>query len=94
MACYTVPIIGALICYGWRKATRAPEPKYFWLNFMLLGSSIFGVVDHWWNGELLLLGPNPATDLALGFAILLITVAAWGAMVMLPSLPPTAAKAA
>jgi hypothetical protein len=38
-------------------------------NLLLAGGAIFGLVDHLWNGELLLLGENLFLDLMLGVAI-------------------------
>ncbi len=52
-----------------------------WLSMLFAGASIFGIIDHWWNGELFLMGPNIVTDLALGFLITLGVMIAWVALV-------------
>jgi len=88
MACYIAPLAGAIICYGWRKASAA-HPKYFWLNLLLAGGSIFGIVDHGWNNELLALS---VPDLALGLLITAAIVAFWGAAFALPSASAATAK--
>ena len=81
MTCYAIPLIGALLCHVWRTHGHERQEKYFWLNLMLGGGAIFGVVDHLWNGELFLVGPNIAMDLALGAAITLTIVAAWALVI-------------
>ena len=80
MTCYAVPAVAAIIHFFMRK--KSPSSKYQrWLNQLFLGGAIFGVVDHLWNGELFLFGPNLAMDLALGVLITLVLVAVWGMMV-------------
>ena len=81
MACYVAPLAGALVCYCWRKSA-SPHPKYFWLNLLLAGGSIFGVVDHWWNNELLAFS---VPDLALGLLITAAIFAFWGVAFAIPS---------
>ena len=49
-----------------------------WLNLMFLGGAIFGFLDHLWNGELFLIGPNLFSDLALGFTITAGIIGSWG----------------
>jgi hypothetical protein len=53
----------------------------------MLGGAVFGVVDHLWNGELFLVGPNIANDVLLGFAITATILAVWGVMVYLEERP-------
>ena len=73
--CYSVPLIAsAITTAAWAKNR---SPRLGRLNLMLYGASIFGVVDHWWNGELFLLSGNVAKDLLLGVAITLTVFAAW-----------------
>lgn len=93
MTCYAVPLTGALVCYALRKTGRAKHPNYRLLNLMLAGGAIFGVVDHWWNGELFPIGPSIMMDLALGVTITLAIIAAWGIMMAMPSGAPTTVKA-
>jgi len=87
MVCYAIPLVGALLCHVWRTHGHEKQQKYFWLNLMLGGGAIFGVVDHLWNGELFLVGPNILSDLALGVAITATTIAAWALVVRLSAVP-------
>ncbi|NIP40175.1 MAG: hypothetical protein GTN39_01495, partial [Candidatus Aenigmarchaeota archaeon] len=50
-------------------------------NLLLLGGSLFGIIDHFWNGELFLLGPNLLADLSLGATITGGIFATWGVIV-------------
>ena len=73
--CYTVPLAGAIvtsIAWGIKKSV-----KVWWLTLMFFGAALFGVIDHWWNGELFLVSENIASDLLLGVAISVFTVIAW-----------------
>jgi hypothetical protein len=78
MVCYAVPLVATLIGFIGRKAFHRDGTHGFWLNIMLLGGSVFGFVDHLWNGELFLLGPNMVSDITLGFAITGSIIASWG----------------
>jgi len=93
MVCYAVPLVGAVVCHIWRKSAHKLDPKYLWLNLMLLGGAIFGVVDHLWNGELFLIGNNIGMDLALGLAITLTILATWSLLVKFPALSVQETKA-
>lgn len=84
MVCYIVPLAAAAIGAMIRKKTGSRGGHGFWLNIMLFGGSIFGVVDHFWNGELLAIGANWTADLALGGAITASIFAGWGAIVIKP----------
>ena len=81
MVCYAVPLAALLITAFRRKLLKKTDVEGFWLNLLLLGGALFGVIDHFWNGELFLLGPNILTDLALGTTITGGTFAAWGVIV-------------
>ena len=94
MVCYAVPLVGAIICSVWRAHGHEKQPKYLWLNLMLMGGAIFGVVDHIWNGELLLIGPNIASDLALGVVITLVIAATWAVVARTGAVVPKPAEAA
>jgi hypothetical protein len=77
MVCYTVPLAVAIvssILWGIRKR----GPAGWWLNLMLYGGGIFGVVDHLWNGELFLTGRALVMDLMLGIAITAAIFTGWG----------------
>ena len=78
MVCYTIPLIATLIVTIRRRTLRRKDPEGFWLNLLLLGGSLFGVIDHLWNGELFLVGPNIVSDLMLGFAITGGIFVTWG----------------
>ncbi len=47
------------------------------LSQLLLGGALFGIVDHAWNGELLLVGPDILKDLALGVTITIVIFGVW-----------------
>ena len=61
-----------------RKALGMHGARGFWLNIMLLGASLFGAIDHFWHGELFLVGTNWMADIALGSAITAGVFGAWG----------------
>jgi len=77
MVCYAVPALVALlsVAFGRRCGLRAKYAQWFTLLFT--GGSVFGVVDHLWNGELFLAGPNVAGDLMLGVTIAAALFVAW-----------------
>ena len=73
--CYTISVAGAAVTSAiWWKTK---SEKTGWLALMFLGGALFGVIDHWWNGELFLISENIASDLMLGVAITVFTVIAW-----------------
>ena len=73
--CYTVPTAAAIFTsLLW---SRKKSVKVWWLTLMFYGAAFFGVIDHWWNGELFLVSENIASDLMLGVAITVFTVIAW-----------------
>ncbi len=80
MGCYTVPTAAAIIHFFMRK--KNPEwkvsEKHKTLNKLFLGGTIFGVVDHWWNGELFAFS---ARDILLGFVITASIMLVWLVMI-------------
>lgn len=76
MVCYLVPSIALLVheLAGKKRGTDR-EKAHEQLRLLLGGGTIFGIVDHWWNNQLLFIGPNPTRDILLG---VLITVAIAG----------------
>ncbi|MBD3309778.1 hypothetical protein GF351_01015 [Candidatus Woesearchaeota archaeon] len=86
MGCYLVPTAAGLIHYlVFRKALPIEGSSRIynrWLSKLFLGGAIFGVVDHWWNGELLLFGENLVLDLLLGVTITLVILVAWSLMIL------------
>lgn len=77
MVCYTVPLAAAVITsIVW--GTRRSGPAGWWLNLLLYGGALFGVVDHLWHGELFLIGEAPLMDLLLGATITATIFSGWG----------------
>lgn len=76
MGCYTVPAAAAIIHFVMRKKNpKWKNDKYHkWLNLMLTGGAIFGVIDHLWNRELFLFSVK---DVLLGLVITIVILAAW-----------------
>lgn len=65
--CYTVPLVAAITTgFCWRKTISI---KTWWLVLMFCGGSVFGVIDHLWNGELFLISKYWLKDLILGVVI-------------------------
>ena len=85
MVCYIIPAATAITHYALRKSTPAwkKNTHHFWLTLLLLGGAIFGIIDHWWNKELFLIGANPIKDLMLGAVITLAIVISWMVVVTL-----------
>ena len=92
MGCYVVPAVAALVLFGMRKniPSMKHDTKLHWLNLMFVGGSIFGAVDHLWNGELFMLGEKPLMDLALGVTITLVILFAWKMLVIYDNLSKSA----
>ncbi len=84
--CYTVPLAASIIVSATRRSRKSP--RVWWLNLLLLGGAIFGIVDHIWNGELILVSDNLLHDLGLGALITVAIFACWGIIVAIskPSL--------
>ena len=83
MVCYIVPTTAAIVHFFARKKfPRLGNSRYHsWLSQLFLGGAVFGIVDHWWNRELFLIGKNILSDLALGVTITLVIVIVWAIMV-------------
>lgn len=77
MTCYVVPTAIAVLSIVYRRKHDLHSKHAQWFTMMFSGGSIFGIVDHLWNGQLLLLGPNLAQDLLLGLAITGTLLASW-----------------
>ncbi|MBU0496995.1 MAG: hypothetical protein KKC68_08160 [Candidatus Thermoplasmatota archaeon] len=84
MVCYAVPTIAAIVHGILRKNKTSwnGSMQHLWLNLLLAGGAIFGLVDHWWNGELFYIGDNIVLDLMLGVAITVSIFIVWGLMVI------------
>ncbi|UCG34706.1 MAG: hypothetical protein JSW17_04220 [Candidatus Omnitrophota bacterium] len=88
--CYSIPLAGAAITHiVW---ARKRSVKLWWLNLMFYGAALFGVIDHWWNGELFLVSENVVKDLLLGVTITITTLLVWGIMVVVSKTNPTLAS--
>jgi len=75
--CYIVPLAIILIINGFEKHKKIFIAHLDRLNLLMFGGVTMLVVDHLWNGELFLVGPNTLKDLALGFAMSGIIIIAW-----------------
>ena len=85
MVCYAVPAVAAVIHYATRKNIKSLKTNthQLWLNMLLAGGAIFGVVDHLWNGELFLIGENIRSDILLGVTITIVIFVVWAIVVTL-----------
>jgi len=83
MVCYAVPATVALLSVVLRQKYNVHSKYAQWFTLLFAGGATFGVVDHLWNGELFLIGPNIASDLLLGFAITATLFTVWLAVVSL-----------
>jgi hypothetical protein len=85
--CYTFPVAGAIVTSAlWGKTKNI---KILWLNLLFWGGAIFGVIDHFWNGELFLISKNILGDLMLGVTITVAIIVCWGIMVAMSRANPT-----
>ena len=65
--CHTVPTVGVIVAsIIW---TRTKDVKIWWLTLLFGGGALFGIIDHWFNGELFLISENIVSDLFLGCLI-------------------------
>lgn len=73
--CYTIPLVAAITTsFIWKKERTL---KLWWLALLFYGGSLFGIIDHLWNGELLLISENWLKDLCLGGVITAGLILAW-----------------
>jgi len=82
MVCYAVPLIATVLLLAGRKATGWQAANGFWLNIMMMGGAVFGLIDHFWHGEIFLISAGWMTDLALGGFITAGITACWGFVVL------------
>jgi len=88
--CYTVPLAAAIITTI--RGRQKKDTKLQWLNLMLYGGTLFGVIDHLWNGELFLISASWVKDIALGFVITAAIFAGWGIFLALSRTNPGLAR--
>ena len=94
MVCYAVPTIVAVLSIFYRKKFNLHTKYAQWFTLLFSGGAVFGVVDHLWNGELFLIGPNIASDLLLGLTITATLFITWGVVVYIDRMKtPAEAKA-
>lgn len=75
MVCWAVPTLAALVLFIYRKTKNLKSMKD--LNILLFGATIFGVIDHIWNGEIFLISENLISDIMLGITITIGVFAMW-----------------
>lgn len=75
--CYAVSTAATLVLWATGKVKKIKSPQFERLNLMLLGGSIMLIVDHWWRGELFLIGKDITRDLLLGVAMTGAIFAVW-----------------
>lgn len=79
--CYTIPLTAAVTTtFMWKQNKSL---KTWWLSLMFYGGSLFGVIDHLWNGELFLISKDWLKDLSLGFVITGVILLTWGIILVL-----------
>ena len=81
MVCYSVPASAAILLYASRKGAHRESQSLHLLNLLLGAGAIMLIIDHYWNGELFLIGPNLVSDLMLGVMMTLGVVLFWGLLV-------------
>jgi hypothetical protein len=85
--CYLGPTTAAIITtFMWKSKKTL---RLFWLMLMFYGGSLFGVIDHLWNGELFLISENWLKDLSLGVVITTGIILAWGGILFLAKRIPS-----
>ena len=79
--CYTIPLVaGITTTFMWNKKRTI---KLWWLALMFYGGSLFGIIDHLWNGELFLVSENWLKDLCLGGVITAGIILVWRIILIL-----------
>ena len=88
--CYAEPLLGAAIsAFAWKKTKSV---KVFWLMLMFCGGTMFGLIDHLWNGELFCLPKELVSDLLLGAVISISILIVWTALVLASKVNPLLAS--
>jgi hypothetical protein len=83
MVCYVVPTAAAIAHFIMRRNITSLKGNtyHLWLSFLLGGGAIFGLVDHFWNGELFLTGEYLLLDIMLGVSITFAIVVIWAILI-------------
>lgn len=99
MVCYIIPAGAAAMVLAQRFLGKKTDVPGHQLSLLLGGGAIFGIIDHWWNGQLTLISPNTPHDILLGLVITVAIYAAWFGMLALspaiqtgPALSPAPEK--
>ena len=82
MGCFLILLASAIGLHGVKGKVKARFPEVGLLLLLLWGGAIALIVDHIWNGELILISPNLLWDLLLGVAMTLAIVAIWSIYVV------------
>jgi|GEM_PF-561444 len=85
MVCYAVPLAAAATLSVCRRSSASSwlrSAQGFWLNIMMLGGAVFGLVDHLFAGELFVLTSAWMTDMLIGGAITAGIAGCWGVLVL------------
>ena len=84
--CYLGPTTAAIVTtFMWKSKKTL---RLFWLMLMFYGGSLFGVIDHLWNGELFLVSENWVKDLSLGVVITAVIIMVWKGILILAKRTP------
>jgi hypothetical protein len=86
MVCYIVPLVATIMGTVHRKSLHKHDVHGLWLNIMLLGGALFGLIDHAWNAQLFL-SANWMMDMALGGTITAGIFVSWGIIAFKDRLP-------
>ena len=84
--CYLGPTTAAILTtFIWKSKKTL---RLFWLMLMFYGGTLFGVIDHLWNGELFLISKEWMKDLSLGLVITAGIVLVWAVIIFLAKRTP------
>ena len=81
MVCYAVPLSLAAILFVARKRFIKDSTELLSLNLLLSGGAAMLIIDHFWNGELFLIGANIYSDLLLGVLMTAGVFVFWGIII-------------
>lgn len=85
--CYLGPTTAAILTtFIWKSKKTL---RLFWLMLMFYGGTLFGVIDHLWNGELFLISKEWMKDLSLGLVITAGISLAWVVIIFLAKRTPS-----
>ena len=88
MVCYAVPATAAVLSIIFRRKINLHTKYAQWFTLLFSGGSVFGIVDHLWNGELFLVSENRIKDALLGVVITVGIILAWKGIIFLVKRTP------